>query len=273
MFKEADMADKLIIAETAAEALEAKNGSSAFFAGGTEIERLHSFVHADTLILLKKIPGLDTIEEKDGCLRIGAMCTFEKALQDALVPEYLKTALSFMASRTKRNMATIGGNISITRCDSYLLPTLMAAGARVELLEKTGKTEIAEITAYAENRDSYDDALIAALILPYRDVRVVSKRFANTAESHACLTLALGNPAGRTAIGAAVKNAGLFSLEELAGKMDAASLSEEEIMEWCRSWSGAEIKDDMFGSAAYKRYLLGVTLTDLYRTVRGGDVK
>jgi len=268
------MARQLIMAKTAAEAAEAKNAASAFLAGGTETERLGSLVHADTLILLKNIPGLDEIGDSGEFLKIGSMCTFEKALESDLVPDYLKTALGFMASRTKRNMATIGGNISIFRCDSYLMPTLIAAGAKLELLDASGSRNIVCAERYAEEREKYRDCLITALLLTKADVRVFSRRYANTAESHACLTASMGRCGDQIRIGAAIKDSGIFVLKELAEMMEKdPSLAEDGIMSWCRSWNGAVIRDDMFGSEAYKRYLLGVTLSDMYHCIQGGDVK
>jgi len=268
------MSRQLIMAATAAEAAEAKNAASAFLAGGTETERLGSLVHADTLIFLKNIPGLGEIEDSGEFLKIGSICTFEKAMESSLVPDYLKTALAFMGSRTKRNMATVGGNISIFRCDSYIVPTLIAAGAKLELLDASGGRDIVCMERYAEEREKYKDCLITALLLTKEPVTVISKRYANTAESHACLTVSMGKCGSRLRIGAAVKNSGIFTLKELAAKMEQnSSLAEDDIMAWCRSWNGAVIHDDMFGSEAYKRYLLGVTLTDMYHCIQGGAVQ
>jgi len=266
------MAEKLIIAKTAEEALQAKNATSAFLAGGTETERLGSLVHADTLILLKHIPDLNRIENKDGYFRIGAMCTFEEVLEAGPVPDYLKTALRFMASRTKRNMATIGGNISIFRSDSYLIATLIAAGAKLEIANASCAGNIVSVEEYGKDRKKYQDSLITALLLSQEPVTVFSKRYANTAESHAYLTVSMGKRGGKYKIGAAIKNSGVFSLTELAREMENdPSLSENTILDWCKSWSGAEIKDDMFGSEAYKRYLLGVTVAKMSSDMRGGD--
>jgi len=264
------MAEKLVIAKTVQEACEAKNSASAFLAGGTETERLGSAVNAETLILLKHVPGLDGIEDTDAFLRIGALCTFQRALEDSRVPDYLKTAFKFMASRTKRNMATVGGNIAALRCDSYLIPTLIAAGAKVEILDASGEKSIAALDYYAENRKRYADALITALLLSHDPVTVLSRRYANTAESHACLTISAGKNRNGFAVSAAIKNAGVFSLRELAEKMETGeALPEEEILGWCRSWTGAKISDDMFGSEAYKRYLLGVTIAQMAESLRG----
>ena len=44
------MANKLVTAKTIQEAIAAKDGNSAFLAGGTEVNRLDSSVKADTLI-------------------------------------------------------------------------------------------------------------------------------------------------------------------------------------------------------------------------------
>jgi putative selenate reductase FAD-binding subunit len=268
------MAKNLIIAKTAPEAVEAKNSASAFLAGGTEAERLGTTVTADTLILLKNVPDLDRIEEADDSLKIGALCSFEKTLEDPRVPDYLKTALRFMAARTKRNMATVGGNISVCRSDSYLLPTLLASGAELEILGKDGEKKTIAVRDYIASKDACADCLITALLVRTEGISILSKRYANTAESHAALTVSMGKSGGSFSIGAAVRNAGIFTLDGLAEKMNSGSpMTEDNIVGWCRTWDGAEIRDDFFGSEAYKRYLLGVTLAKMYADLQGGDRK
>ena len=130
------MATKLFIAKSPEEAINSKTADTAFLAGGTEVNRLGSTVAADTLISLKRCSGLNDIRTDSGYVTIGSMCTFQDLIESDKVPEYLKEAAHFMASRTKRNMATIGGNIAALRSDSYIIPTLMAVGAVLETVSK-----------------------------------------------------------------------------------------------------------------------------------------
>ena len=136
------MAMKLLMAKSPEEAIGFKTAAAAFLAGGTEVNRLGSdaAAKAETLISLKRCAGMDRIETDGENVRIGAMCTFQQLIESDKIPAYLKEAAYFMASRTKRNMATIGGNIAALRDDSYLIPVLSAAGAVLELAGTGGRS-------------------------------------------------------------------------------------------------------------------------------------
>ena len=241
------------------EAVRLMGDGCAYFAGGTETEHLHSRVCASTFILLSGVDGLDGIDASGDVVRIGSMVSFTKALKAPEIPEYFKEALHFCGSLQKRNMATIGGNIASWRCDSYLIPTLLAAGAQLEIADETGCREIS-LEEYGRSRDSLKNALITAVIIPSETagVKVISKRYANTVESHAYLTIAMGKINDSYRIGLAIKGSGIFT---------------PDITSWGVAWKMADVKDDMFGSEAYKRYLTGVTLDDMYEKLsgEGGD--
>ena len=241
------------------EAVSLMGEGCAFFAGGTETEHLNSRVSASTFILISGIEGLDVIDASDDAVRIGSMVTFTKALKSPKVPEYFKVALRYCGSLQKRNMATVGGNIASWRCDSYLVPTLLAAGAQLEIADETGCREIS-LEEYGKNRDALKKALITAVIIPSEKtgVNVISKRYANTVESHAYLTIARGKMNDSYRIGLAVKGSGIYT---------------PDIKNWGVVWKMADVKDDMFGSEAYKRYITGVTLDDMYEKLggEGGD--
>lgn len=293
------MSRELCAAASASEAVIMRDASSAYLAGGTEPLRSGTERSADRLIMLKNITELKGISgETPEAVRIGSMTTFQEALGSDLVPAYLKEALRYMASRTKRNMATIGGNVALMRDDSYLAATLIAAHAKLELLRRK-KTDSGEseqdrserpdknrldpeeisltkgdqpvreavcIRRYLQHREEYQKDLITAIVVR-TDICVVSKRYANTAENHSYLTAAMGYVNGRFRVGVSVKNAGVFFPKEFSD-----SLGEDENAEtfarFAKSWAGLDIPDDLYGSTAYKRYLLGVTLESLYRSLK-----
>ncbi|MCR5761120.1 MAG: FAD binding domain-containing protein [Sphaerochaetaceae bacterium] len=269
------MAEKLIIAQSIEEAVSLKDSSSIFLAGGTEVNRLDSPCQAEVLVSIGRI-GMDLIDETDAeidCLkgkkkgrfiRVGAMCTFQELVDSFSVPDYLREACLFMSSRTKRNMATIGGNIASARDDSYLLSTLIACGAAVELNCK-GKKHVYGVCRYLKEKKNYPDSLITAVLLPKKEMTVASKRYANTAASHAVMTVSVSYSEGKYRVGAAVKNAGVRRLVEVEDLINAGPVSDEEISKAVK----LDLTDDMFGSAKYKRYLLGVTVTDLMKKVGG----
>ena len=293
------MSRELCAAASASEAVIMRDASSAYLAGGTELLRSGTERSADRLIMLKNIPELKGVSgETPEAVRIGSMTTFQEALGSDLVPAYLKEALRYMASRTKRNMATIGGNVALMRDDSYLAATLIAAHAKLELLRRVkpdsgesaqvrfgcpdknrldleetaqgrGDQPVREaicIRRYLQHREEYQKDLITAIMVR-TDICVVSKRYANTAESHSYLTAAMGYVDGRFRVGVSVKNAGVFFPKEFSD-----SLGEDENAEtfarFANSWAGLDIPDDLYGSTAYKRYLLGVTLENLYRSLK-----
>ena len=141
-------------------------------------------------------------------MKLGAMCTFQQIAESEKTPAYLKEAALFMASRTKRNMATIGGNIAALRDDSYMLPVLFAVCAEVEVL-KTGGAESMCVNSYMEAAKAGEEMLITSVSVP-KDIKVVSKRYSNTAQSHAVLTMSAAMLEDGISMAGAVKNVGLL---------------------------------------------------------------
>ena len=267
------MATQLLMAKSPEEAIGAKNASAVFIAGGTEVNRLGSdaAAAADTLISLKKCAGLNMIEDAGDKIRFGAMCTFQQIVESEKAPSYLKEAALFMASRTKRNMATIGGNIAALRDDSYMLPVLFAVHAELEVL-KAGGTEKMSAWSYMEAAEAGGDMLITAVIVP-KSIKVVSKRYANTAQSHAVLTMSAAMTGEGISLYGAVKNTGLLHFCDLEKAFRGnPDISEDEIVEMVRVCTGLKTADDMFGSDAYKRYLIGVTAFGLHSKLAGKEV-
>ncbi len=267
------MAKNLIIAESAVQAASSKNAESAFLAGGTEINRLGSSIKASTLVGIGRIAELDgmaEIEEDGGkYVRIGSMCTFQDIVESPIVPEYLKESCLFMASRTKRNMATIGGNIALRRTDSYLYPTLIACHAKLEFVDGKGEPDKRCVNCYLKRYDELKDKLIVAVLVP-TDICVASKRYSNTAQSHAVLTVSMGCRDGRINLGVAAKNAALLNLKEISEALEKEDLSDAQILKMVSENKGLCFKQDIFGSPEYKRYLLSVTIADLAKKVKGG---
>ena len=266
------MATKLLMAKSPEEAALSKTESAAFVAGGTEVNRLGSDIaeKSDKLISLKKCSGLSGIETDAGYVTIGSMCTFQDLVESDKIPEWLKEAALFMASRTKRNMATIGGNIAAKRSDSYMIPALSAAGAVLELLGSDMKTVRIGMEEYLDG--AYDGKLITSVTVP-KDIRLMSKRYANTAQSHAVLTMSAALDEDGVYLNGAVKNVGLLHFCDLEKAFNEdPDISEDKIIEMVRTCTGLHTADDMFGSDAYKRYLIAVTAFGLFSKLKGKGV-
>lgn len=272
------MITEFIRATSAEEALSTiqKPDGAVFLAGGTEIQRLNSSVRCSKVISLKNL-GLDTISVENQMVSIGAMVSFQKALDHPAVPGFLKDALRFCASRTRRNMATIGGNIALSRDDSYLLPTLIAAKARLILADiatdGSYNEENIPIREYHSFRDHFAGSLILGIVLNKPQRFVASSRFARTAQSPAALTISFGADISSGSphdvrICAAVKGSGIVRLLQVEEGVSNGSYQQ---VEDAATQAGTDIAfiDDITGSAAYKRYLMGTAVSELYRLCLG----
>lgn len=270
------MITEFMQAKSPKEALEAIHKSpedAVFLAGGTEINRLGSSVACARVVSLKHL-GLDTIEESDGVVTIGSMVTFQQALDSDVVPSYLKEALRFCGSRTRRNMSTLGGNVTLSRDDSYLLSTLIAAKARLVLadLSREGvyNEEDVPIREYHSFREHFTGSLILKIVLNKPQRFVASSRFARTAQSPGAVTVSFGADMSSgtphdVRICAAVKGSGIFRLIQVE---EGVSNGQYEAPEDAATQAGVDIAfvDDITGTAAYKRYILGTAVSELYRS-------
>lgn len=249
------MVEKLYIAQSVDDAVSYIKKGWSVLAGGTEINRLGSFVKAENLVSIGRIEGLDNIEkvsleteELSGkFIKIGATCTFTEVISDNLVPQYLKNACLYMSSMQRRNMATIGGNIAAVRDDSYIISTLIAAGAKLEIVIASGDTVIVEVSDYAINSDRYNKSFILDVLLPVKVDDVKSKRFANTEASHGFITMALWRHRKTFRLGLSIKNSGTYFFTE----KDIEGLK------------NIPLSSDMFGSKEYKEYLIQTTKEEL----------
>lgn len=250
--------------------LHRKKANSIYLGGGTEINRLDSSVDASSVISLQKL-GLDAISHDEHGLHIGAMVTFTKALENESVPAWLKEALRFMGSETKRNMATIGGNIALSSDDSYLLCTLLASRCRITTasLEEDGTygEENLPLREYEAFHDQYANCLILEINLPDRERFVASRRFARTVESHSAVVCAFGSEKGQlpqhVRMYAALKGSSIERFKESENLLEAGSATREDFHASLEKECNAV--DDFTGSAAYKRYLAEEALWEMYQ--------
>ena len=265
------MAEKLIIAGSAKDATMAKTGSNVYLAGGTEVMRLGSSVKSKAFVSVRKAKDMHKISATKTKFTFGAACTFQELLDCDKTPDYLKEALLFMASRTRRNMATVAGNIALRRDDSFMIPTLIAAGAELALMNKKGEESKVSVCDYVFDKKKYKDLLITKIAVPADGVAVKSVRNTNTAQSHARLTAALSLKKGKYTAIVAVKNSGLYVLDDLAALMNKeAKLSEDDIVEFIKSKKDIKLKDDLlYGGADYRRYLIGITFALMYKELNG----
>lgn len=135
--------------KTLAEGLKIRGEQSVIpFAGGTDLMvRRRSW--SGTLprfeqptLFLGGIKELQSIDQTDSVLTIGAAATLTALLENALVPEILKKAVIEMASPAIRNAGTLGGNICNASPAGDTLPPLYALGATVVLRSAATRREL-----------------------------------------------------------------------------------------------------------------------------------
>ncbi len=274
------MTQTFYVAENVQDALLRKHeqdGNAQFLAGGTELNRKGTTLAPQELISLRKL-GLDSIEKVKGGIRIGSCVTFQQLVESPLVPQWLKDAAMYCNSRTKREMATVGGNLALGRDDSYLMPVLLAAKARLltaGLSEEGNYTEDdLPIREYHAFKDHFEGTLILGVLLNKPSRFVSSRRFARSAQSHAVVTIGFGsdrNEAGAPTdvrIYSAVKGSGIQRFADVENAIEGESYASPEDLQFAVS-AVAQGVDDFFGSAAYKRYIAGVAVCDMYTKFLG----
>lgn len=119
-----------------------------YIAGGTDlmVKMKDKQVRPQYLISLKNIPGLDTIEYKNGELRVGALATHRKLEFSPVIRKYfpiLTDAVENIGSAQIRNVATIGGNIVNAVPSADGATPLIALGAKVRLVGVKGERMMA----------------------------------------------------------------------------------------------------------------------------------
>lgn len=108
--------------------------------------------------------GLDTIEETDAAIRIGAMTTLRQVELSQVLAQYtqgaFREAVRHIVGTQFRNMATMGGSVCGRFGFSDILTLLMALQAEVELY-KQGRVSIAEFADEGAGQD-----IVTHIIIP-----------------------------------------------------------------------------------------------------------
>ncbi|MDD2405976.1 MAG: FAD binding domain-containing protein [Sphaerochaetaceae bacterium] len=272
------MISSFTVATSVEHALQLKREAGSqgvFLAGGTEINRLGTQLTGTIAISLANLP-IQSIEKDKNAVTIGTMATLQRIIDTGFVPDYMKVACRFCVSRTRRNMATVGGNLALQRDDSYLMPTVVAAKARLILATLGPDGSIVEenipIREYLAFKDHFSDSLLLAIVLNKPTRFVSSKRIALTEQSMASVTVALGSDLSSKEIHdvrlcTAVKGSGVFRIPEIEETIANGTYEpvDEPVV---FSLPAVEFVDDFTGSATYKRYILGTAIADLFRECR-----
>jgi len=249
---------------TVREAVRAKAGDgTAYLGGGTWLNSRRT--DAPVILISLEHLGLGTIEQAGDRLSLGATVTFQQVRDASSMPAALREAVSLTASRTLRNMKTIGGEIGRWPADSALIPALLALDAEVLLAGRRKPVPIVEL-----NREAGD--LVLGVLVPRAPRLSAARAVSRTSHSPASLVVAVSAGAvspllSNTRIGLSDCQGQLVRLTAVEEALNGSPLPPEEQIEGMigRAFAPAA---DMHGSAAYKRYVAGVLVADALHGLR-----
>jgi probable selenate reductase FAD-binding subunit len=248
---------------TARDAVRAKCARGAAYLGGGTWLNSGRAEGITTLVSLEKL-GLGTIEaDGAGCV-IGAACTLQQIVDSPFTPRALKDAARLTASRTLRNMKTVGGELGMDAADSAVIPVLMVMGALLRLASKRRPVSIEDYL------DKPGD-LVLSVALPDAGRPCAVKGLARTSHSPrslvvaACITgtgqlrqllVVLSDCAGKRArlLETAAAGAALPTGERLASLVVRVFTP----------------RADMHASVPYKVYMAGVLVADTVLALAAG---
>jgi putative selenate reductase FAD-binding subunit len=258
------MITDIVRPKTVAEAVEAKSAPGAAWLGGGTWLNSGSAVNVTTLVSLENL-GLNSIRLAAGLCIIGASVTFQELADSNDVPHALRAAARLTASRTLRNMVTVGGELGLKPEDSAMIPVLIALGADVDLAGEKSR----HIQRYL---DEGSGGLVLGVSVPVHlqaAVRAVSR----TSHSPRSLVAAVSARAAAPVLLAPVIvvsdcRGQLQRLAEAERSLDGAVLpARQRVEQLARARFTAE--PDLHASAEYKRYMAGVLVADLLAGLAG----
>ncbi len=258
------------------------------YAGGTELllAMKHQALNYRHLIDLKVVPGLDSIEVRDGSLEIGATSTHRSIERSALVRQN-QPALAEMESQVAnvrvRATGTLGGNLCFAEPHSDPATLLLVLGGAVKVESAAGAREIpiGELIAGAYASNLLPGEILTKITVPCAkpNHRAGYMKF----QIHERPTLGLGlwletPDDGRTFTSARVAvgcvcpfpTRGLDAEKFLTGSRGEVEKRLPEAADAIAD--AADLVDDHEGSAEYKRHLIHVYLRRVFRKALGESV-
>jgi len=237
------------------EAVKLKNADIYYLSGGTQINwtparnerKIKGEPQIEKVILLKDILSSE-IKKEGSALSIGAGVTLQELIDDSLIPDALKKASKYIASRNIRNMATIGGNIAANRADSYIIPCLIALKADIE----TADEGIMCVETYVREEKI---SLIKRIILPEVEGICVIDVTLKSSGAYPSVTTAVRVSPKEVVVAIGCVSDHVLRLKNLESGILNGSLTGESL----EAAVAKEIspKGDLQGSAVYKKYISG----------------
>lgn len=153
--------------KTLQEAVEIRARESVIpYAGGTDI--MVQQKNNAPYLFLNKLEELKEIKDDGEYIRIGAAVTFTQAIENELVPQLMKEAVSRIAAPAIRNAGTFGGNLgnSSDKADSVLVEFAMDASVRLASKKGERIVPVEEFFVKRGENTLRNDELIAEILLP-----------------------------------------------------------------------------------------------------------
>ncbi len=237
------------------EAVKLKGPDVYYLSGGTQINwtparderKLKGKPAIEKVILLSGLLSSD-IKKEGSALFIGAGATLQELIDTPAVPDALKKAAGYIASRNIRNMATLGGNIAANKADSYIIPCLIALKADVE----TSDEGIICVEKYIREEKS---SLITQIILPEVEGICVIDVALKSSGAYPSVTTAVRVSPKEVVVAIGCISEHVVRLKKLEPAILNGSLSGDSLAEAVAKEINP--KSDLLGSASYKKYICG----------------
>ncbi len=242
---------------TPRDAVRAKSAPGAAYLGGGTW--LNSGRAAGTTILVSlENLGLNRIECSSGGCVIGATVTLQQIVDAPGVAPALKAAAALTASRTLRNMKTVGGELGLHADDSAIIPVLMVMAATVRTASRRRPMTIEDFL----NKRPVD--LILSVSLP--DVRRpcavrVLSRTSHSPRSLVAAACMTDLDRALREIHVVISDCAGLRARLLVNAAGGAELPSRERLEAFVAKAFVP-KADVHASAPYKRYMAGVLVAD-----------
>ena len=233
------------------------------------------------LVSLAGVKELVSIGSAGGELKVGAMTTLAALEKSDAVKQHapvITKTLRTLSNIRVRNVATVGGALAHGDPHMDLPPVLIALGARVNVVGKSGERTlpVADLFAGYYETTLAKDELISSLVVPKQDGRRATYLKVTTRAAHDWP--ALGVAVSVAADGNAVKDARIVlsaateTPVRLAGA-EAAAKGAADDAAFRRAGEAAaeeaELITDAQGSAAYKKELVRVYVARALRAALG----
>jgi carbon-monoxide dehydrogenase medium subunit len=258
----------------AADALDAHGDDVALYAGGTELLLLmkEGLIRPRGLVDLKRVAGLGDVSVDAGRLAIGATVRHRDVERSPVVRAHcplLAGLARHVANVRVRNVGTVGGNLAFADPHSDLATLFLALDASVTLWSRRGERPVALadfVRGAYETARAPDEILTRVHLAPW-PAGTAAAYVKYGVHERPTLGVAVALTAGPSgAITAARVGIGCVGprpqrLDEVEDRVTGSSLAEVQARAADLAAAAArttETVDDVHGSAAYKREMVGV---------------